>query len=179
MALLFWLVWPLLSVFTPEHVAHSGSHIPGTVHSADGPVDTPCDSIPYLNREIIGIVRQQVGKTVDRGECWDLAAMALNRTGARWDGMYIFGRKVDPSRECIFPGDIIQFEGVKVRYLRNRAVYVELMAHHTAVINEVRSKWVFVMAHQNTTVWGRKVGLSDLDLRTIVRGRYQIFRPVY
>ncbi len=142
-----------------------------------GPADIPCDSVPALNREIVALVKAQIGKQVDRGECWDLAAMALNATGARWDGMYRFGRKVNPQKECVHPGDMIQFEGVKVRYTQGRATYTETMQHHTAVIFEIKGKGVFVLAHQNTGTSGRKVGLSDLDLKTIVRGRYTIFRP--
>ena len=52
------------------------------------------------------------------------------------------------------------------------------MGHHTAVINEVVAQGVFVLAHQNTGTSGRKVGLSNLDLKTIIAGKYQIYRPV-
>jgi hypothetical protein len=137
-----------------------------------------CDSIPELNKKILVLVRRQIGKTVDRGECWDLAALVLNQTSAKWNGEYGFGRKIDPEKECVYPGDIIQFEGVKIKYTKGRAEYTETMAHHTAVINEVKAKGVFVLAHQNTGTSGRKVGLSDLDLKTIVKGKYMIYRPV-
>ena len=139
---------------------------------------SPCDSIPALNQKIINLVSKQVGKTVDRGECWDLAALVLNQTGAKWDRRYAFGRKVDPAKDCIFPGDLIQFEGVKIEYTQGRRVYTETMTHHTAIIYEVKTKQIFVLAHQNTATSGRKVGLSDLDLRTIVKGKYQVYRPV-
>lgn len=136
------------------------------------------DSVPELNRRIIDIVAQQVGKTVDRGECWDLAALVLNDTGARWDHEYTFGEKVDPAVDAIYPGDLIQFEGVKIRYKRGNATYSETMAHHTAIIYAVKGKGVFVIAHQNNGVSGRKVGLTDLDLSTIIQGSYKIYRPV-
>jgi len=138
----------------------------------------PCDSIPELNRKIIDLVDQQIGKTVGRGECWDLAAFVLNQNGAKWDKKFTFGRKIDPKRECVYPGDIMQFEGVKVKYTRGLTVYTETMDHHTAVIHEVKAKGVFVLAHQNTGTSGRKVGFSDLDLKTIVKGKYLIYRPV-
>jgi hypothetical protein len=137
-----------------------------------------CDTIPALNQKIIELVRQQIGKTVGRGECWDLAAMALNQTGANWDKRYAFGRLVDPEKECVYPGDFIQFEGVKVKYKKGNSVFTENMDHHTAVINEVKSKGVYVLAHQNTGTSGRKVGLSDLDLKTIISGKYFVYRPV-
>jgi hypothetical protein len=154
---------------------------PGTRDAGDAMVvagDPPCDSVPGLNLQIIGIVRSQIGTTVDRGECWDLAALVLNTTGAKWDKRYNFGRKVNPEKECVFPGDLIQFEGVKIKYTRNDTVFSESMGHHTAVINEVKAKGIYVLAHQNTGTSGRKVGLSNLDLKTIIKGEYQIFRPV-
>ncbi|MFZ4522155.1 MAG: hypothetical protein ACOYNC_10630 [Bacteroidales bacterium] len=138
----------------------------------------PCDTVPELNQKIIGLVRQQIGTTVGRGECWDLAALVLNTYDAKWDKRYGFGRKVDPEKECVYPGDLIQFEGVRIKYTVGRTVYTESMDHHTAVINEVKAKGVFVLAHQNTGTSGRKVGLSNLDLKTIIKGKYQIFRPV-
>ncbi|MCX6307244.1 MAG: hypothetical protein NT040_19950 [Bacteroidetes bacterium] len=150
----------------------------GAIPAAIFIVEYPCDSIPEFNRKIVELARQQIGTTVGRGECWDLAALVLNTNGAKWDKSYGFGRKVDPAKECVYPGDLIQFEGVQIKYTKGRTVYTETMGHHTAVINEVKSKGVFVLAHQNTGTSGRKVGLSDLDLKTIVKGKFQIYRPV-
>ena len=142
-------------------------------------IAAPCDTIPELNQKVVEMVRQQIGTTVGRGECWDLAALVLNKNGAKWDGKYVFGAKVDPEKECVYPGDLIQFEGVKIKYNRGNAVFTETMEHHTAVINEVKSKGVYILAHQNTGTSGRKVGLSELDLKTIIKGKCQIYRPVY
>jgi hypothetical protein len=138
----------------------------------------PCDTIPELNQKVVEMARKQIGTTVGRGECWDLAALVLNKNGAKWDGKYEYGKKVDPEKECVYPGDLIQFEGVKIKYNRGNAVFTETMEHHTAVINEVKSKGVYILAHQNTGTSGRKVGLSELDLKTIIKGKYQIYRPV-
>ncbi len=148
------------------------------VKSAIHLLSLSCDSIPELNRKIIDLVRQQAGTTVGRGECWDLAALALNRNGAKWDKQYTFGRKVDPAKECVFPGDLVQFEGVHIKYTRHDTVFSETMTHHTALINEVKAPGVYVLIHQNTGAFGRKVGLTELDLKTIIKGKYQIFRPV-
>jgi len=139
----------------------------------------PCDSVaPELNRKIVSLAREQIGKTVDRGECWDLAALVLNKTGADWDRKYKFGEEVNPEQDCIYPGDIIQFEGVKIKYTRGNVTYEETMGHHTAIIVVVREKGVYVLAHQNTGTSGRKVGTSDLDLKTIIKGKFTIYRPV-
>lgn len=50
---------------------------------------------PELNQKIITFVSQNIGKKVGRGECWDLAAQALNQAGASWDGQYNFGRVIN------------------------------------------------------------------------------------
>jgi len=136
-----------------------------------------CDSIPPLNHKIVAFARAQIGATVGRGECWDLAAEALNVNQAEWDKKYKYGREVKPDRECIYPGDIIQFEGVRIKYQSGNRRYEETMSHHTAIIYKVKEKGYFVLAHQNTAFSGRKVGLSELRLETIVKGKIRIYRP--
>lgn len=37
--------------------------------SSDIHLLAPCDTIPQLNQKIISLVREQIGRTVDRGEC--------------------------------------------------------------------------------------------------------------
>lgn len=135
------------------------------------------DSIPELNRQIIDYVKTTIGKKVDRGECWDLANQALILIKADWDLKYKYGTLVDPKKDIIYPGDLIQFEGVKVKYKKGNATYTETMDHHTAIIYRVIDKGVFELAHQNTGFSGRKVGLSTLDLSTIIKGKMSIYRP--
>jgi len=137
-----------------------------------------CDSIPILNQKIITYVRSTVNKKVGHGECWDLAAQALNQNQAVWDHNFKFGRQINPGKECVYPGDIIQFEGVVVKYRKDSRDYQETMQHHTAIIYEVKDTGIYVLIHQNTAFSGRKVGFSDLDLKTIVRGKFKIYRPV-
>lgn len=136
-----------------------------------------CDSIPVMNQEIIEYTKTKVNKKVDRGECWDLAAQALRNSNAQWNGEYVFGKEINYKKECVFPGDIMQFEEVEIEYTKGNTTYSESMPHHTAIIYQVKSEGVFVLAHQNTGFSGRKVGLSDLDLKTIISGSYIIFRP--
>lgn len=57
-----------------------------------------------------------MGKKVGKGECWDLAAGALNEVSAKWESPYEFGNEINDKNEIVFPGDIIQFEGVKLVY---------------------------------------------------------------
>lgn len=139
--------------------------------------DTDCGETPELNQKVIAFVKTKIKRKVGTGECWDLAAEALNSLNARWDGKYRFGNPVDPKTECIYPGDIVQFEGVIVKYQQGNMRYEENMSHHTAIIYEVKEKDVFTLAHQNIGTSGRKVGLTTLDLKNITRGKFQIYRP--
>ncbi len=136
-----------------------------------------CDSIPELNQGVVDFVKTKIKKRVGRGECWDLAAEALNSVNAKWNGQYVFGKEV--SREgCLYPGDIIQMERVTLRYEKDGGVYKEKMPHHTAVVYEVKGKGVFIIAHQNTSIYGKKVGLSEFDLNYLEKGKIIIYRPV-
>src|SRR5688572_25487234 len=141
-------------------------------------INRNCDNVPELNKQLIGYVKTTINTRVGRGECWDLAAAALNRINARWDKKFTFGKEVDPKKECVFAGDIMQFEGVTVRYEKNGYVYEDIMDHHTAIIYDVKDHGDFIMAEQNTSQAGRKVALHPLKLKNIIQGHYKIFRPV-
>jgi hypothetical protein len=133
--------------------------------------------LPDLNKKIIKYVETVIGTQVDRGECWDLANQALTRNNAKWDGIYKYGRQVDPKKDEILPGDIIQFEKVKVKYTNGNTITTESMAHHTAIVYKVYSKGKYQLAHQNTGFSGRKVGLSNLELENVTKGKMKFYRP--
>ncbi len=135
------------------------------------------DTIPLLNKEIINFVDAKLKKQVGRGECWDLAAQALNAVNAKWDGQYTFGILIDPYKDQVYPGDIIQFEKVKLEYTIGDSKYVEEIPHHTAVIYKVNEAGIYDLAEQNTSRCGRKVGFGNIDLSTVRKGKYYIYRP--
>lgn len=135
------------------------------------------DSLPAINRRVVDFVNRHMGSQVGRGECWDLAAEALNAAGAEWDGNYGFGSKVDPGKESVLPGDIVQFEGVRFEWDEGREKHTMRMPHHTAVILQVRSRDNYVIAEQNTQGTGRKVGSGDLQLARRTKGRITFYRP--
>ena len=137
-----------------------------------------CDQIPALNQNLIEFVKNNLNKKVGRGECWDLAAQGLNTIGANWDKNYVFGKEIDLKKDCVYPGDIIQFEGVEIQYQKKNTFYREEVEHHTAIIFKVNNKQSFVLAEQNTTELGKKVGTSTLELKNILKGTFKIYRPV-
>ena len=139
-------------------------------------------NIPDTNKKILEFVDNVIGKKVGRGECWDLAAAALDYSDAYFDRssqktIYVFGKKVNPKREKIYPGDIIQIENVKIEYTKGNTIYTETMSHHTAIIYEVIEKDIFQIAHQNTSFSGRKVGLSQFRMSDIKNGTVTFYRP--
>lgn len=138
-----------------------------------------CDSTPVLNKKIIDFVKTKIGKKVGKGECWDLAAEALNSVGAKWDGNYKFGAEVNYKKDCVHPGDIMQFEGVTLQYKIGTKMYMEKMQHHTAIVYEVNGKEDFVLADQNTGRSGKKVGLSPFKFADMTKGKFKVFRPTF
>lgn len=138
--------------------------------------------IPKLNQKVVDYVDSAIGKKIGRGECWDLAAAALDHAGAYLDrssqkSIYVFGKKINPKKEKVFPGDVIQIEGLKLEYTKNNMIYTENMSHHTAIVYEVLGDDHFKIAHQNTSFSGRKVGLSELDMKNIKKGNIIFYRP--
>ena len=140
-------------------------------------VKSDCTENLPLNKAIISYVNSKMNKKVKTGECWDLAAEALNLVAAKWDGDLKFGKVVDYKKDCIYPGDIIQFENVKVKYTVGKMTYEEAMPHHTSIIYTVNGVGDFILAHQNTAYTGKKVGKSPLVLSNITKGTFTIFRP--
>ncbi len=141
------------------------------------------DELPELNKKIVEYLDRVVGHTVNRGECWDLAAAALDYANAYLDqsteqSIYVFGRVIDPETETVYPGDILQFENVVVEYQTEDMIARETMPHHTAIIYEVLEPGSFRIAHQNTRFSGKKVGLSALAMEDIINGHLIFYRPV-
>ncbi len=134
--------------------------------------------LPVLNQKIVDYVTTVIGKKVDRGECWDLANRALTDNNAEWDGQYKYGKRIDPKKDEVMPGDIIQFENVKVVYKKGNTTTTEMMPHHTAIVYKVIAPGVYELAHQNTGFSGRKVGLSEFNLEHMVKGRIYFYRPI-
>jgi hypothetical protein len=138
----------------------------------------PCKEVPALNQQIIDLLTPFLGKKIDRGECWDAAKLALNSVGAEWDGLYAFGRVVNVKTECIQPGDIVQFEQVFIEVREGNSGYTETFEHHTAIVYKVNGPGNVELIHQNTGQFGRKMGITTLNLAHIKKGTITFFRPV-
>jgi hypothetical protein len=137
-----------------------------------------CGDTPVLNSQIVKLAKGKLKKRVGRGECWDLAQYVLNEVDAEWDGFEVYGNLIDQEDECIFPGDIIQFEKIKIEYEQDGFIYSESMSHHTAIIYKVLNDNEVVLLHQNTADHGRKVGQSNLKFDSVISGKLLIYRPI-
>lgn len=135
------------------------------------------ENLPELNREIIEYLESVIGKKVDRGECWDLANQALKKSEADWDKAFVYGNLKDPKKDEIFPGDLIQFDNIVIKYQEGNNYYTETMGQHTAIVYKVKKKGVYEIAHQNTQFSGRKVGVSTLNTHHVVEGKMYFYRP--
>ena len=135
--------------------------------------------IPPLNKQILDYVNSVMGTKVERGECWDLVHVPFDKYNADWDHSYNFGKQIDPLKDTVYPGDVIQFTNVTLKYLKGTDTWTESMPKHTAIIYEVISPGVYKIAHQNTGFTGKKVGVSDLKLTDVQKGKIQFYRPVY
>lgn len=139
--------------------------------------------LPDLNAKIITYVDSVMGKKVDRGECWDLAAGALAYSGAYFDRssqktITIYGRRLNTKKEEVLPGDLIQFENVDMKWTEGNTTYTSSMGQHTAIVYKVNAPGDFEIAHQNTSQWGKKVGVSNFNLNHVTKGKVMIYRPI-
>jgi len=137
-----------------------------------------CDSIPEINKKIVKLSKKKMRKKVGRGECWDLAKYVLDETNAKWDDFEVYGELINRKKECILPGDIIQFENIKLKWEEGNATFTEQMKHHTAIVYKVISKDEIILIHQNTGEHGRKVGTTKFRLNAIKKGKLYVYRPV-
>jgi hypothetical protein len=136
-----------------------------------------CDETPFINQRIVELADAEINKKVGTGECWDLAKMVLDGTGAEWDGYEVYGELINHKSECIYAGDIIQFKNVKIEWKEGKYTYSETMKHHTAIVNEVKEDGTLVLIHQNTGQHGRKVGTTIFRINDMKKGRLMIYRP--
>ena len=132
----------------------------------------PMGDLPEVNQKIVAYCQAQVGKKIDRGECWDLAKAALDQAGAVWEPPYHYGTPYDYKKDTILPGDIIQFENVELK----GELYKVTMPHHTAIVMSVTGPLQVTVAHQNFA-GKRTVQLTELNFGDLKKGTVQFFHP--
>ncbi len=128
-----------------------------------------------INDKVLKYVDKVMGKKVGRGECWDLAQEILDHYSADWIRTLEFGVRLDPEKDKILPGDIVQMRTVKLQYGRTTEYFGR--PQHTAIIYKVAAKGDYILAHQN--VAGKRYVLkSKFNLKHLKSGSVQFFRPI-
>lgn len=123
-----------------------------------------------VQEKILSFSQKNMKKKVDRGECWDLAAAALNNANAQWESPHDFGDKIDYRTE-LQPGDILQFTNVKFVFPFGSASFPK----HTAIAYKTGKNSVTVF-HQNFNNH-RYVDTLTLYFDQIKGGTLQAYRP--
>lgn len=144
----------------------------GETPAADGRKSNTQQKPSTLNQAIVRFAVSQLGKKVGNGECWTLAAEALEAAGAEPPKMYDFGEEIELSE--ITPGDILQF--TSARFDRADGGYVIMgTPNHTAIVYAINGDQVFVL-HQN---FGQKiVTVLDINFDNMTSGSVQAYRAV-
>lgn len=120
---------------------------------------------------IVDYAVENMGKKIDRGECWDLVAFALNHAVADWQMPFDFGDEIDYKTEELKPGDIISFDGVR---FENKNGYTTFPMHY-AIVYKVIDKDHITILHQNHN--NKKVVQTlDLNLADLKKGKIQFHR---
>lgn len=121
---------------------------------------------------VVAFAREQLGKSVGRGECSELVVAALEAAGVepprRGGDDPVWGERVE-KRSQLRPGDVIQFRDVVFLGRRRAGGGIEFyrteFPHHTAIVEKVLDNGRrLVILHQNA-------GRADADesARRVVR----------
>lgn len=121
--------------------------------------------------KIISFSVKNIGKKIDRGECWDLANAALNNAGADWTPPFGFGDKIDYKTQLLQPADILQFSNVKFIFKNGSATFPK----HTAIIYKA-NKHTVTLLHQNFNN-KRYVDTLTISLDNMKNGKIEAYRP--
>ncbi|MCB9189293.1 MAG: CHAP domain-containing protein [Flavobacteriales bacterium] len=122
-------------------------------------------------KAVVDYAVENLDKKIDRGECWDLIAFALDHAEAKWEMPFDFGNKIDYKKDALQPGDIISFDGVK---FENENGYMTFPMHY-AIVYKVVDKDHITILHQNHN--NKKVVQTlDLTLSDLKKGTMQFFR---
>jgi hypothetical protein len=129
-------------------------------------------TLPRLNERILEFVLENSGKKVGNGQCWTLAAEALNDAGAQPPDAYDFGDTVELAD--LLPGDVLHFTNAIL--VTETAWYWYGAPDHVAVVAAVQGTSLSIY-HQNVN--GNMTVRNDvIDLATLQSGTIDGYRAV-
>ncbi len=124
---------------------------------------------------MVEFCKRNKGRKVGDGQCWALANEAMKaarKSRPGWD-LRVWGKVVNPAREQIRPGDILEFEHAR---FREKSITVITGSHHTAVVMTPERNGMFTVAEQNFS-GNKRVGFRKMSLKTQVAGKMTVYRP--
>ncbi len=124
---------------------------------------------------VVTFCQMNKGRKVGDGQCWALANEAMKSAGKSRPGSdpRVWGRVVDPARETVRAGDIVEFENARFRDARMTII---TGSHHTAVVMTGERAGKFLVAEQNFG-GGKRVSFREMSLKTRVSGKVVVYRP--
>jgi len=149
-----------------------------------------------INSQVLQYCAHNLGTSVGRGECYDLADFALRAAGARSapdfgtitdDADYVWGTETTLMRAQ--PGDIVQFRNFRVRVDNVDGWREDTRGapNHTAIIKEILSNGRVMLYEQNvgTGPSARRVQTHTLHLlaggfsgdTVTIHGGFHIYHP--
>ena len=131
-----------------------------------------------LNQRIVDYVYKHMGQQVGNGECWTLAASAMEEAGAREPQGYDFGHELSENEDWQ-PGDIIQFTSCVFKQSLPGGGWQIFQAgspNHTAVFLGRRDGKVLI--GQQNVLGNKTVSTMLLDFKCLMSGKYKVFRAV-
>lgn len=121
--------------------------------------------------KIIEFSVKNMGKKIDRGECWDLANAALTNANADWTPPFNYGDKIDYKTAGLKPADILQFSNIKLKLPNGSMSFPQ----HTAIVYKAKGDQVTLL-HQNFNN-KRYVDTLTINLDYIKSGKIEAYRP--
>lgn len=136
-----------------------------------------CANIPLINKKITAFVKTKIGKQCGT-YCDAIFDDAHKAAGLNWWGRPL-GTIIDHTKECVYPGDMISFRNVELKWERNDSLF-GLTFDNTGIdyfIYKVKAKGVYTVVKTRTINGKMKVVAQDLEINQIKGTIPQIRRP--
>jgi hypothetical protein len=188
-----------------REIVRACERVPGPKETAQTPAQEPARPRPpgradALGARIVQFCRENEGKQVGAGNCYALAAKALNAAGARprvlnadypakedyvWGQLVFYqettraGLKREGNGKDIRPGDVIQFRDTKFEGRRpgGKGKYTQTAPHHTAIVYAVGNDGKVVKTYQQNDKGRKFVTEGSLTLDDLKEGWIRVYRP--
>jgi len=140
-------------------------------------VSNKCANVPVINKKITVFVKTKIGKRCG-DYCNSIFAEAHKAAGLEWWSNPI-GTRIDYSKECVYPGDMISFRNVELKWNRNDSI-IGLTFDNLSIdyfIYKVKSKGVYTVVCTHTINGKMQVIAQDLEINKIKGTKPEIRKP--